>query len=164
MGVRIVGVRAGDSGFGRLAELFDEYRVHYGERAEPGRTGAWLSEQLGAGRLRAALAVEDGDGVGDGVGGGGGVGFVTSAVLPASLRLATFWLVRDLFVRPGRRRGGAGRALLDHVVAEASAAGALRISLQTEPENGPALTLYAAAGFRTVDGLTSLSLPLSGPA
>jgi GNAT superfamily N-acetyltransferase len=147
-------IRPADPGFGQLVDLFDEYRVHYGEEPAPERTAAWLSDQLGPSHLQASVAIENGH----------ALGFITTAVLPASLRLATFWMVRDLFVRPGRRRTGAGRALLDHVVAEAGAAGALRISLQTEPENASALALYTTAGFHPVDGLTSLSLPLSAPA
>ncbi|WP_436523718.1 GNAT family N-acetyltransferase [Actinoplanes sp. HUAS TT8] len=143
-------MRAGDAGFGWLVGLFDEYRVHYGEESEPARTEAWLAGQLRAGRLRASVAELDGV----------GAGFLTSAVMPASLRLGEFWVVRDLFVRPGGRRGGVGRALLDQVVTEAREAGAVRVSLQTEPGNGPALGLYEAAGFRPVEGLTSLSLPL----
>ncbi len=151
MGSTITRVDAGGPEFGALVDLFDEYRVHYGETSDPGRTATWLSDQLESGRLRACTAALDGHGA---------VGFITSAVLPASLRLATFWLVRDLFVRPVHRGAGAARALLDHVITEARAAGALRLSLQTELDNVPALALYSAAGFRPVDGLNNLSLPL----
>ncbi|BCJ44454.1 N-acetyltransferase [Actinoplanes ianthinogenes] len=153
MSVTIKRVAAGDPGFGELARLFDEYRVHYGEMSDPAGTAAWLSEQLGSGRLRAAVAF--------GRVPGRAAGFVTSAVLPASLRLATFWFVRDLFVSPAERRGGTARALLDDVVTAARATGALRVSLQTEPDNLAALALYRAAGFHPVEGLTSLSLPLT---
>ncbi|GAA2685389.1 GNAT family N-acetyltransferase [Actinoplanes palleronii] len=137
--------------FDQLADLFDEYRVHYGETADPGGTAEWLREQLTAGPLRAAAALPD-------------LGFVTTVVLPASLRLATFWQVRDLYVRPDRRRGGTARALLNHVVGQARAAGAIRVSLQTEPDNVPARALYASAGFRPVEGLIGLSLTLSAAA
>jgi hypothetical protein len=34
------------------------------------------------------------------------------------------------------------------------------VSLQTEPDNAPALALYTAAGFQPVNGLTLLNLTL----
>jgi ribosomal protein S18 acetylase RimI-like enzyme len=50
--------------------------------------------------------------------------------------------------------------LLQYVVTNAREAGALRVSLQTETDNAPALALYAAAGFHAVDGLELLNLAL----
>ncbi|MFC7531444.1 GNAT family N-acetyltransferase [Actinoplanes sp. GCM10030250] len=148
--MKIRAMTPGDEAFEQAATLFDEYRVHYGEVSDPLRTREWLAEQLTVGRLRMAVAA-DGARLG---------GLITSAVLPASLRLGAAWSVRDLFVAPDHRRAGIARTLLDHVVAEARAAGALRVSLVTEPENGPALGLYRAAGFRPVEGLAHLSLTL----
>ncbi|WP_045748530.1 GNAT family N-acetyltransferase [Actinoplanes rectilineatus] len=139
--------------FPRAAGLFDEYRTHYGEPAAPAATRSWLTEHLTAGRLTLIAAVED-----DRV-----HGLLTSAGLPASLRLSHTVMIRDLYVAPARRRTGVAQALLAHATDEARASGALRISLQTEPDNTPARTLYAAAGFRPVEGLTTLALPLQGP-
>ena len=47
------------------------------------------------------------------------------------------------------RRRGAGRALLDHIVAEARRRGYTRVSLETgsHPEFAPAHALYRSAGF-----------------
>ncbi|MBB4738995.1 ribosomal protein S18 acetylase RimI-like enzyme [Actinoplanes octamycinicus] len=157
MSVTIEPAHPGDPDFVQLVRLFDDYRAHYGETPEPARTAGWLSERLRSGELRAFLAFPAAPTP------SAACGFVTTAVLPASLRLATFWMIRDLFVSPGQRRGGTARALLDHVVTEARAAGALRVSLQTEPDNTPALSLYKSAGFHPVDGLTNLSLPLPTP-
>ena len=53
-----------------------------------------------------------------------------------------------------------GRALVDAVVADARAAGAARISLQTEVGNDRALALYRSVGFEVVDELTMLNLML----
>jgi GNAT superfamily N-acetyltransferase len=143
-------VGPGHGAFEQAVALFDEYRVHYGEVSDLARTRDWLTEQLVGQRLRMAVAVADEQ----------VTGLVTSAVMPASLRLGAAWAVRDLFVRPDRRRSGVARALLEHVLAEARAAGALRVSLVTETGNGPALALYAAGGFRPVEGLVSLTLDL----
>jgi len=56
------------------------------------------------------------------------------------------------------------RVLVQHVVGEARAAGAGRVSVQTETDNHPALGLYAAAGFQPVSGLEVLNLSLRAPA
>jgi ribosomal protein S18 acetylase RimI-like enzyme len=147
----IVTVRPEQDEFVAAAGVFDDYRVHYGQAADPERTRAWLSGQLASGRLEMAVAVRDGE----------LAGMITSAVQPASLRLGVFVHVQDLFVKPEARRAGVAHALLDHVIAGAKAAGALRVSLRTEDDNRPALELYTAAGFEPVTGLTPLSLPIS---
>jgi GNAT superfamily N-acetyltransferase len=133
-----------------LAEIFDLYRAHYGEAPDAVRAASWLEENLGTLRLRAFVA-EDGARF---------VGFAITTDIPASLRLAHFWQVRDLFVLPTHRRLGVGRALLASVRAAATAAGALRLVLQTEDDNDAALRLYADSGYAPIEGYCSLVLPL----
>jgi GNAT superfamily N-acetyltransferase len=135
-----------------LAEIFDLYRAHYGETPDPARSAAWLEQNLGTGRLRAFVAEE----------GAKLVGFATTTELPASLRLAHFWQIRDLFVLPTHRRLGVGRAILDAVREAAITSGALRLVVQTEEDNAPALRLYADCGYAPIEGYRSLSLQL-GP-
>jgi GNAT superfamily N-acetyltransferase len=135
----------------RLAEIFDLYRAHYGEAGNAPEAASWLEANIGSGRVEAFLA-EDNDGV---------IGFAITMVVPASLRLGHFWQIRDLFVVPSHRRLGVGRRLLDSIRAAASATGALRIVLQTEADNTPALRLYAESGYSTVEGYRSLTLPLT---
>jgi ribosomal protein S18 acetylase RimI-like enzyme len=88
-------------------------------------------------------------------------GFITTAVMPASLMLGTAWMIRDLYVVPQCRRAGIARTLLQRVVDDARSAGACRVSLQTEAENTAALSLYVAAGFQRVGGLELLNLTLT---
>jgi GNAT superfamily N-acetyltransferase len=88
------------------------------------------------------------------------VGFAITMEVPASLRLAHFWQIRDLFVLPTHRRLGVGRALLASVRAAAIASGALRLDLQTEEDNDPALRLYAGSDYTLIKGYRSLTLPL----
>jgi GNAT superfamily N-acetyltransferase len=90
------------------------------------------------------------------------VGLATTMDVPASLRLAHFWQIRDLFVLPTHRRLGVGRALLASVRAAAIASSALRLVVQTEDDNDPALRLYADSGYALIKGYCSLMLPL-GP-
>ena len=134
----------------RVAEVFDQYRQHYGEPAVPGQTLAWLAGHLDHGRLTVFTAHL----------GGNLAGVATAVELPASLQLSCSWQLRDLYVVPAARRAGVARALLGAVRAAATAAGAIRLSVQTEPANTPALQLYYSSGFQPVDDLQVLTLPL----
>jgi ribosomal protein S18 acetylase RimI-like enzyme len=135
-----------------LAEIFDQYRAHYGEEADTSRSARWLEENLSTSRLPVFVA-EDNEKF---------VGFAITIEVPASLRLAHFWQIRDLFVLPTHRRLGVGRAVLASVRAAAIASGALRLVLQTEDDNDPALRLYADSDYTLIKGYCSLILPL-GP-
>lgn len=134
-----------------LAVIFDRYRAHYGEASDVSRAASWLDENLASGRLRAFVAEAD----------AGLVGFATTIEVPASLGLARFWQIRDLFVVPAHRRLGIGRALLASVREAAIASGAVRLVVQTEDGNDPALRLYADSGYALVEGYSSLVLPCS---
>lgn len=143
----ITWVGPADAAFGSVAELFDDYRAHYGEQRAYGATRQWLQEQATSGALRisAAFAASRPRGL------------LTVSVLPASLTLGTFWLVRDLYVLPEHRGRGHARTLVEHALTAARAAGARRVSLQTEHDNTPARALYRALGFHEVDGYTTYS-------
>jgi GNAT superfamily N-acetyltransferase len=133
-----------------LAEVFDRYRAQYGERSGGSPSRRWLEQRLATGQLRAFVA-EDGAKI---------VGFATTTEVPASLRLAHFWHVRDLFVLPTHRRFGIARALLAFVRAAALDSGAIRLVLQTEEDNEAAIRLYEGSGYTVVRGYCSLMLPL----
>ena len=135
-----------------LAEIFDQYRAHYGEDSDTSRSACWLEENLPTNRLHMFVA-EDSQRF---------VGFAITMEVPASLSLSHFWQIRDLFVLPTHRRLGVGRALLASARAAAIASGALRLVLQTEDDNDPALRLYADSGYTLISGYCSLMLPL-GP-
>jgi ribosomal protein S18 acetylase RimI-like enzyme len=135
-----------------LAKIFDQYRAHYDAPSGASSSRRWLGQYLGTGHLRAFVA-EDGGKV---------VGFAITMDVPASLRLAHFWQIKDLFVLPTHRRLGIGRALLASVRAAAVESGAVRLALQTEEDNDAAFRLYADSGYAVVDGYCSLMLPL-GP-
>lgn len=56
----------------------------------------------------------------------------------------------ELAVAPDARRRGCGRALVEHVAADAAARGARALFLEVRADNRPARALYAAAGFAPV--------------
>jgi ribosomal protein S18 acetylase RimI-like enzyme len=146
----VVPVTPSHYAFGQVAALFDDYRAHYGRPPSPQLTRDWLHRQLAQHQMTITAAIQAGQ----------ACGFITSTVMPASLMLGTAWSIRDLYTAPGYRRRGIARTLLQHVISEARAAGAYRVSLQTEAGNTPALALYAAVGFQPVSGLALLSLTL----
>jgi hypothetical protein len=67
-----------------LAEVFDQYRVHYGEASDASRSASWLDENLSTSRLRAFVA-EDSRRL---------VGLAITMEVPASLRLAHYAAVK----------------------------------------------------------------------
>ncbi|MDO3686178.1 N-acetyltransferase [Micromonospora sp. C28ISP2-4] len=150
MTTTIVPIALGHPAFDQVAALFDDYRAHYGQPSAPEITRSWLHDQIAQHRFSAAAAIR-----GDDV-----RGFVTVTITPASLMLGTSWSIRDLYVAPHHRRSGVANALLQHVIRNARAAGAHRVSLQTETDNTAALTLYTDIGFQPVTGLTLLNLTL----
>ena len=142
---------AGDDDFQSFVELFDRYLAHYGQAADVDRSEAWLSDATTTGPMRAFLARVDGV----------AAGICLIASCPASLALGEFWMVRDIFVDPRSRRTGVAWALLDAVRAAAQQRGALRLTVQTEDDNAPALRLYERYGFGPVTGLRHLMLALA---
>jgi GNAT superfamily N-acetyltransferase len=142
----------GDGPLHEWAELFDRYRVHYGEHPAAEAVHLWAGDMARSGQLRLHSAR-----LGDRL-----VGLATSHQVPASLRLGHFWMLRDLYVAPADRGAGTGLALVSHVRRAALDAGALRLSLQTEPGNSSALRLYRRAGFVTAPDIETLTLELPG--
>jgi GNAT superfamily N-acetyltransferase len=134
------------------AAVLDQYRRHYGEDVTAGQALPWLTEHASSGILTVFVAHI----------GGALAGIATTVAVPASLRLRCAWQLRDLYVVPEFRRRGTGRALVSAVSAAAAAAGAIRVSVQTEPDNSPALRLYAASGFSPAEDLHVLILELQG--
>jgi GNAT superfamily N-acetyltransferase len=129
--------------FGQAADLFDEYRQHYGANPAPEAVAGWMRDQVVRDRMRIYLSGRPGRP-------DSAAGICSVAVAPAALTLRTVWLIRDLYVDPDARGQGVAQALLAHVADDARAEGAHRLSLQTEATNTRALHLYAKAGFEPV--------------
>ena len=72
------------------------------------------------------------------------LGLIFDVILGEEAEILTFG------VAPARRRQGIARALLDDLFARAESRGAHQVVLEVAADNGPALSLYEATGFRTV--------------
>src|SRR5690348_9695518 len=82
-----------------VAEVFDQYRRHYGQPVVAGQTLAWLSDHTSH-RRPTVFAAHIGEDL---------AGLATTVILLASLRLGCSWQLRDLYVVPGARRRGVAR-------------------------------------------------------
>lgn len=60
--------------------------------------------------------------------------------------------IEELYVVPGRRGEGIGRALLEAAIGAARAAGATHIELTTGESDSAARSLYESAGFTNLEG------------
>ena len=132
--------------FNDAAELFDEYRQHYGANPAPEAVARWMRELMSHEAMRIYVA-----------GPAGTVrGICSVSVVPAALSLRTAWVLRDLYVDPDARRTGVARSLLTTIADEARIEGAHRLSLQTETGNQRAIDLYAKVGFEVINDVVLL--------
>lgn len=120
-----------------LVPLFDGYRVFYKQPSDPAGAEAFLRERLEQDEAVVFLAEADGQ----------AVGFTLLYPSFSSVRMASIWVLNDLFVSPDARRTGAGRALLDAAHEHARATGAIVVVLATGHANTTAQRLYEATGF-----------------
>ena len=71
------------------------------------------------------------------------------------------WL-EDVYVRPEHRRGGIGRAVMEHLAQLAQERGHVRLEWVALDWNEPALNFYAKLGARRLDGWKILRLEKDG--
>ena len=132
--LRIVRATAGD--LDALVPLFAAYRAFYGLADDP-RARPFLAERLAREESVVLLAWR----------GTRAVGFTQLYPSFASLALGRMFVLYDLYVVPGARRGGTGAALLRAAVEHARGAGAVELLLQTAVTNLPAQRLYEREGW-----------------
>lgn len=77
------------------------------------------------------------------------IGFVHGLLHPATWSKAPYCYLEDLFIAPGARGAGAGRALIEAVYREADSRGAPRVYWLTHETNTTARALYDRVGQRS---------------
>lgn len=137
-----------------LAPLFDAYRMFYAQESDPALARNFLGERLQRCDSVVFLARLDD---------GAAAGFTQLYPTFSSVRAARTWILNDLYVAPAARRRGVARALLDAAAAFARDDGAIRLELETTPDNATAQALYRAAGWREYDDTLRFHLPLGEP-
>ena len=136
--------RAAVADLDALAPLFDAYRQFYGQRSDLPAARAFLEERLRREESVIFLAV-------DGEGGNEALGFTQLYPSFSSVSVRRLWILNDLFVRPGLRRGGVGRRLLERAREWAIETDAKGLMLATAVSNAAARALYESCGWRRDD-------------
>ena len=136
---------------GRLVPLFDGYRQFYGQPSDPALAKGFLEERLRADE--SVIYVAEGP--------AGFLGFVQLYPSFWSVAACRSWILNDLYVLPGERGSGIGRALIDRARAHAEATAAGGLDLTTQRDNVAAQRLYESAGWKRDDEFYHYDLALS---
>ena len=134
--------RAAVADLDAVAPLFDAYRQFYGQRSDLAAARAFLEERLRRDESVIFLAV-DGEEPGNEA-----LGFTQLYPSFSSVSVRRLWILNDLFVRPGLRRGGVGRRLLERAREWAIETDAKGLMLATAVGNASARALYESCGWR----------------
>ena len=134
-----------------LVPLYDGYRQFYRQRSDPGLAERFLRDRLTRGDSVIFLAEDD----------SGPLGFTQLYPIYSSISAGPAWVLNDLFVAPGARKGGVGRALLERARAHGMETGARWLSLSTGRTNVTAQRLYETLGWVRDTEYYHYELPLS---
>jgi GNAT superfamily N-acetyltransferase len=120
-----------------VAPLFDAYRAFFAGRRDLAESRRFLGERLAAGDSVVFVAWR----------GDEAEGFVQLYPLWSSWHCRRIWFLSDLYVKESSRNRGAGRQLVERVVAYARETGASSVMVEL-PHREPHLSkFYAALGF-----------------
>ena len=125
----------------QLAPLFDAYRRFYEQPGDVARASAFLHDRLERDESTILVAEDAGQ----------LVGFCQLYPTWCSVEAARIFVLYDLFVDDGARRGGVGRQLMLAAQAFAREAGAVRLDLSTARTNAKAQALYESLGWQRDD-------------
>ena len=134
-----------------LAPLFDAYRRFYEQPGDVALASAYLHARLERGESTILVAEADGE----------LLGFVQLYPTWCSVAAARIFVLYDLFVDDGVRRGGVGRALMRAAQDFGREAGAVRLDLSTARSNVRAQALYESLGWQRDEVYLVYNLPLT---
>jgi GNAT superfamily N-acetyltransferase len=113
--------------------LWDDYLVFYVSTLAPEVTDDVFARIVDDVDLHGAIARDEH---------GAAVGIVHWLFHPSTWSTSTYCYLEDLFVAPGTRGSGIGRALIAHVRERAATAGAHKVYWLTQETNATARALY----------------------
>ena len=123
----------------RIAPLFDGYRQFYGKPTDVKAARQFLYERFKNYQSVIFIATaENGD----------GVGFTQLFPSFSSVSMERTFILNDLYVAPGARRGGVAANLLDAAARYGRSVGAIRLTLSTGMDNDSAKALYLSQGWK----------------
>lgn len=128
-----------------VAPLFADYRRFYTGEHEPQTARDFLQARLSRGESTVILAYRD-DAAAEAAS-TRPAGFTQLYPMFSSVRAARIYVLNDLYVAENARRLGVGEALLHAAVRFGRERGAIRLELETLPENLAAQSLYRRQGW-----------------
>ena len=134
-----------------VAALFDAYRQFYELPADAALSTSYIEARLRAHDSVILVAAN---------GRGPLQGFCQLYPGRCSLAAAPIYVLYDLYVDPGARGSGTGRALMKAATERGRRDGKARLELQTARTNASARALYESLGWKRDDTFLTYTLPL----
>jgi len=141
-----------------IAPLFADYRMFYTGEHDLRTARDFLHARLSREESTVILAYRD-DAAAP-VASARPAGFTQLYPMFSSVRAARTYVLNDLYVAEHARRGGVGEALLRAAARFGRERGAIRLELETMPENLAAQSLYRAQGWEFHQDTCRFRLPL----
>ncbi len=134
-----------------VSELFNKYRIFYGQSSDLEGAKAFIKERMELKESIIFLAISD-----EGI----STGFVQLYPIFTSVGMNRKWLLNDLFVVEAYRRSGVGKALMNRAKEFAIETKAAGILLETTKDNVTAQALYESLGYEKEESVFFYNLTL----
>lgn len=133
-----------------IANLFNQYRIFYGQSSNLEAARQFLQERFQNGDSVVFWAHQDGQ----------AAGFTQLYPSFSSVSMKPIWILNDLFVTEAFRKQGVARLLMDAAEGYARETGAVRVALSTQISNLSAQALYESRGYARDEEFCHYSLGL----
>ncbi len=133
-----------------LANLFDQYRVFYGQKTDIKRAVSFITDRLNK-KDSVIFVAHEGSNI---------VGFTQLYPSFSSTAMKHIWVLNDLFVSHEFRRQKVAQQLMEAARKHATATGAHRIDLATQTSNQSAQKLYTSQNYIKDESFFHYSLKL----
>jgi ribosomal protein S18 acetylase RimI-like enzyme len=141
---------ADSSSIPKLANLFNQYRIFYGEKTDLQAATVFLKSRF-KNEDSVILVAHENSQMG---------GFIQLYPSFSSVGMQRIWILNDLFVDTDFRRQNVARNLMEAAKKYAKETGALRIDLATQISNIFAQNLYESMGYTKNESFFHYSLPI----
>ncbi|MCF0055448.1 N-acetyltransferase [Dyadobacter sp. CY356] len=128
----------------RIAEIFNDYRIHFEQESDLVGSTAFLEERLMKNQAVIFVAIDEASEE--------YMGFTLLYPMFSSLKAKSTWTLNDMFIAEKFRKFGVASKLLEKVKEFGEETDAQWITLKTGIENEKAQALYEKSGFKKDEG------------